>query len=182
MLNMRGSARVAVFAVAAGGLVWPVSALLAATDKLQIEVTGNIKPYCTSSVTSNAINVGDVTKAGSGTLSFTVDCNTPFQYTLQSDNGAMRLVNPPAAAKPNQIETPYDVHIKIPLTLGGEINDTCSSAAIKQGAVSCKFSNSGQKVAVNKTAETRISWKDAQSILAAGQYSDRLTITVGVRI
>ena len=56
---------------------------------------------------------------------------------MQSANGALRLVNAPATAAASHIEAPYDVHIRIPLTLGGVIDDTCNSAAIKQGAVSC---------------------------------------------
>lgn len=94
----RGSyARAAAIAVALGGVCWPVTTLLATGNKVQIEVTGNIKPYCGNSTASTQVNAGDPGKAGSATLTFTVECNAPFQYTMQSQNGAMRLVNAPAA-------------------------------------------------------------------------------------
>jgi hypothetical protein len=100
---------------------------------------------------------------------------------MQSDNGALRLTNAPGAVSRDQIEVAYNVHIRIPLTLGGSIDDTCSSKSIKQGAISCIFTDSGQKIAINQQAETHISWKATQAQLLAGQYTDRLTVFVSVK-
>jgi len=169
-------------AAALGGVAFPVTALFAAADKVKIEVTGNIKPYCANSVTAVPVNAGDPRKAGSAKFAFTVDCNAPFQYTMQSDNGALRLVNAPATASRDKIEVAYDVHIRIPLTLGGAIDNKCSSSSIKQGAVSCKFTDSGHKVAIKQQAETQISWNGTLSQLPAGQYIDRLTVFVTVKL
>ena len=181
MLTVRSFKTAAIAAASLGGVIAPVP-LIAAADAVKVEVTGAITPSCSSSSTTATLNAGDITKAGSANYSFTVDCNAPFQYSMRSDNGAMRLVNASATAAATHIEAPYDVHIRIPLTLGGVIDDTCSSAAIKLGAVSCKFSDSGQKIAVSQTAETQISWSTPQGQLMAGQYCDRLTITVSVRL
>jgi hypothetical protein len=158
-----------------------VSALLASADQVRLEVTGRIAPACSSSVTSIPLSAGDVSKAGSAGYKFTVDCNAPFKYSMQSDNGALRLVSAPATAAQSAVEVPYTVHLHIPLTFGGAIDDTCASAAIKQGAVSCQFSDSGQKVAINQQATTEISWNGAVQKLAGGEYHDRLTITVSVK-
>jgi hypothetical protein len=174
-------ASAAATAVALGGISFPVTALLAAAGKVDIEVTGNIKPYCANSVTAVPINTGDPGKAGSANFSFTVDCNAPFQYTMQSDNGALRLTNAPDGLSRDQIEVAYNVHIRIPLTLGGSIDDTCSSRSIKQGATSCIFTDSGQKIAIDQRAETRISRNAAKTRLLAGQYTDRLTVFVSVK-
>ncbi len=168
-------------AAALGGVSCPVTALLAAAGKIQVEVTGTIKPYCANSITTAPVNAGNPGKAGSATFAFTVDCNAPFQYTMQSDNGALRLTNPPDAVSRDQIEVAYKVHIRIPLTLGGSIDDTCSSKSIKQGATSCSFTDSGQKIAINQLAETRISWNSSPARLLAGQYTDRLTVFVSVK-
>ncbi len=181
MLNRREIAAGALCAAALGGVLHPSITALAAAGAVRIEVAGAITPTCSSSVASVQFDAGDVTKAGSSKFSFTVNCNAPFHYTMQSDNGAMRLVNPSASAPISQIEAPYDVHIRIPLTQGGAIDDTCASAALKQGAVSCQFTNSGRGIAVNQTAQAQISWKAAQGILAPGQYSDRLTFSVGLQ-
>jgi hypothetical protein len=175
-------ASAAAMAVALGGISIPFTTLFAAGDKVDIEVAGNIKPYCANRVTAVPINAGDPSKAGSSKFAFMVDCNAPFQYSMQSDNGALRLVNAPVAAPRDEIEVAYTVHIRIPLTLGGAIDDTCSSASIKQGEISCKFTDSGQKVAINQQAETRVSWNGASCHLLAGQYVDRLTVFVSVKL
>jgi hypothetical protein len=175
-------ASAAAIAVALGGISFPVTALLAAAGKVEIEVTGNITPYCANSVTAVPIDAGDPRKPGSSKFGFTVDCNAPFQYTLQSENGALRLVNAPAGASRDEIEVAYDVRIRIPLTPGGVIDDTCNSSSIKQGAVSCQFSDSGQRVAISELAETRVSWNGASSHLRPGQYVDRLTVFVSARL
>ncbi len=181
MLTVRSFKTAAIAAASLAGAITPAPAIFAAADAVKVEVIGDITPSCSSSGTTVTLNPGDITKVGSAKYSFTVDCNAPFQYTMQSANGALRLVDAPVTATASHMEVPYNVHIRIPLTLGGAIDDTCSSTAIKQDAVSCRFSDSGQKIAVNQTAETQISWNNAEKQLMAGQYSDRLTIAVSVK-
>lgn len=140
MLTGRYFKTTAILTASLGGTIYPNPGLNAAAKSVKIEVTGAITPSCKSSMTTATFSASDITKAGSSGQSFTVDCNAPFQYSMQSQNGALQLINATGATVSNQIETPYDVHIRIPLTLGGQIDDTCSSAAIKQGSVNCKFS------------------------------------------
>lgn len=171
----------AIVAASLGGAIYPAFQLIAATDAVKLEVTGAIAPSCTSSISTATFAASDITKAGSSSQSFTVDCNAPFQYSMQSQNGALRLMNAPASGAASIIETPYDVHIRIPLTLGGAIDDICNSATIKQDAVSCNFTNSGRKIAVNQLAEILISWNNPRGQLTAGQYGDQLSFSVSVK-
>ena len=171
----------AALCAALGGISFPITALNAAADKVQIEVTGNLVPSCGNSSTTLSLDAGDLTKAGSAKFAFTVDCNAPFQYTMQSQNGALRLVNAPAAASAASTEVPYDVHIRIPLTPAGAIDDTCNSASLKQGAISCKFTDSGREIAVNQTVMGQLDWKAGQQ-LAAGKYQDQLVISISARL
>ena len=183
MLYWRVCARTAAVAAALGGVCWPAGAIPGTGDKVRIEVTGNVKAYCSNSATSVPVAAGDPSKAGSLKFSFTVDCNAPFQYTMQSQNGAMRLVNAPATAPREKVEVPYDVHIHIPLTLGEAIDDTCNSAAIRQGAATaCKLTDSGRKVAIGQQAVTQVSWNGAQGKLMPGNYSDQLTVFITVKL
>jgi hypothetical protein len=183
MLYWRVYARTAAVAVALGGVSWSAGAIPGAGDRVQIEVTGNIKAYCSNSATSVPIDAGDPRQPGSSKFSFTVDCNAPFQYTMQSQNGAMRLVDAPATATRDKIEVPYDIHIRIPLTLGGAIDDTCNSTSIRQGAaITCKLTDSGQKVAIGQQAVTQVSWNGTKSPLMAGHYSDQLTVFITVKL
>ncbi len=181
MLTERNFKMTAIAAALLGGGIYPADELTAAANSVRIEVTGAIAPSCTSSINAATFAAPDITKAGSSKLSFTVDCNAPFQYSLQSDNGALRLSGAPATAQVSQTQTPYNVHVRIPLTFGGAIDDSCASGTLKQGAVSCPFSDSGQKIAIGQTAEMQVSWSNPQGQLMAGQYTDRLAIAVSVR-
>ena len=167
-------------AAALGGFSFPVTVLLAAAGKVEVEVTGAITPYCANSVTAVPINLTDPRKAGSAKFAFTIDCNAPFRYTMRSDNGALRLADAPAALSSDQIEVAYDVRIRIPLNHGTVIDDTCSSKSIKHGAINCDFTNRA-KTAIKQHAETQISWNDTHIPLLAGQYTDRLTVFVSVK-
>jgi hypothetical protein len=163
-----------------GGVLCPTNDLIAAANSVSIEVAGAITPSCTSQITATNVVAVDITKAGSSRLSFTVDCNTPFQYSLRSDNGALRLADAPTSGLA-RTEAPYDVHFKIPLSFGGAIDDTCASVTLKQGAISCLFSDSGRKIAVNQIAEIQITWSNPQEQLIPGPYTDRLSIVVSAR-
>jgi hypothetical protein len=181
MLRGRIIAGAAGFAAALGGLCWPAGAIPGA-DRVQIEVMGNIASHCSNSSASVPIDVGDPNNSGTSKFTFTVDCNAPFKYTMQSQNGALRLAGAPASAAREKIEVPYDVHVRIPLSLGGAIDDTCNSASIRQGGATCKFTDSGQKVAIGQQAVTQISWNGAQARLMPGNYNDQLTFFITVRL
>lgn len=153
------------------------SATLAADNTVEIEVTGSIKPYCATNSTVLPLHIGDITRPGAMSASFIVDCNAPFQYSLQSENGAMLLKGAPRGEN----EIPYDVRVRIPLTRGGEINDTCKSAALRTGAVTCKFSDSGGKIALSQRAEASVNWLIPDQQLFGGQYHDNLKIFLNLR-
>ncbi len=169
-------------AAALGGIILPVTAHFAAADTMQIGITGNVAPSCGNGSIPLALDAGDLTKAGSVKFAFTVDCSAPFQYTMQSQNGALRFVNAPDGASAASTEVSYDVQIRIPLTPAGAIDDTCNSAAIKQGAISCTFADSGQKIAPSQTVTGQISWQASGEQLLAGKYQDQLTISVSARL
>ena len=148
-------ASAAAMAAALGGFSLPVTVLLAAAGKVEVEVTGAITPYCANSVTAVPINLTDPRKAGSAKFAFTIDCNAPFRYTMRSDNGALRLADAPAALSSHQIEVAYDVRIRISLNHGTVIDDTCSSKSIKHGAINCDFTDLAPRQRSSSTLKHR---------------------------
>jgi len=58
-----------------------------AVKKVEI-ITGHLKPCCANCVTVFPADAGDPGKAGSASLAFTVHFAAPFQYAMQSENGA----------------------------------------------------------------------------------------------
>jgi hypothetical protein len=150
-----------------------------------VTLQGSITAAC--SVTgSSAVSpeIGDITKAGSKETEVTVDCNTPFKYRLVSLNGALQheLAGTAAASAPKGLDAsvPYNVTVVIP-TDGGTIRDTCASANIKAGQVTCAFGDSRNGIAIGAAARVTIAWTSPRDAVMAGQYSDRLTFTVEVK-
>jgi hypothetical protein len=123
--------------------------------------------------------VPDITKAGSKEFSFTVNCNAPFQYRLEAQYGALTHPDGGVAAKGFTKSVPYDIALYIP-TDGATINDRCSGESIRFGRVRCRFSNSGNGIALGSRGNLTVAWTP-KGIPVAGRYTDRLTITVAVR-
>jgi hypothetical protein len=151
-------------------------ALNAADSSVDIEVTGAIPPYCANSAVTSPVSIDDIRKPGVATVAFTVDCNAPFQYSMQSAHGAMRLPH-----KSDAHTIPYSVRIRIPLTRGGAIDDMCESASLRAGAVTCKFTDSGGKIALNERGMAEVTWSTPVANLFLGQYKDIITFFITLK-
>lgn len=162
-----------------------VPAVLAA-NKVTVTFDGEIARECTitslggqGSSADWPLVVGDITKAGAKEFGFTLNCNAPFSYRLEAQYGALTHRSVSAAAGGFVASVPYEVGVYIP-TDGGAINDTCSGDSIRAGAVRCAFTHSGNAIALAGAGHLRVAWTPG-GVPMAGEYSDRLTITVGVR-
>jgi hypothetical protein len=181
MLCGRVFASTVAFAAALGGISRPAGAIPGASQ-VQIEVTGNVVAACSNNSTVQQVDVGDLNKSGTLSVTFAVDCNTPFRYTMQSLHGALRLSNASPNAPAESVQVPYNVQVHIPLTLGGAIDDSCDSTSIRQGVTTCTFTDSGQKVAIGQQATTKVSWNGAQGRAMAGNYTDQLTFFITAKL
>ena len=171
-----------------GGALIALSATSSAAPRVAVKLQGDIEPACaiSSNFVSGAeldlaatVDVPDITKAGSKNFSFTVNCNAPFQYRLEAKYGALTHESSGVAAKGFAKSVPYDVAIYIP-TDGAAINDRCSGESIGFGKAGCRFSNSGNSIALASRSNLLLAWAP-EGIPIAGKYTDKLTITVGVR-
>ena len=150
-----------------------------AGEKVTISVQGTISPSCTldGSETANTrtmeiTNLNAVLEYG-----YLVKCNTPFKYSIVSENGALSLEGD---QKSFNARIPYDVNIRIP-TDDVVINDRCSSETIKAGQIACVFHDSRNGIAIDSRATLSVHWKPVQTTLPAGTYSDCLTFSVGIQ-
>jgi hypothetical protein len=171
-----------------GGTVIALSAASSAAPRVAVKLQGDIAPVC--AISSNfasgvaldvaaTVDVPDITKAGSKNFSFTVNCNAPFQYHLEAKYGALTHAGGSVAAKGFAKSVPYDVAIYIP-TDSAAINDRCSGESIGFGKAGCRFSNSGNGIALASRSNLLVAWAP-EGIPMAGKYTDKLTLTVGVR-
>lgn len=169
---------IAVIAVAASLLPKAFAA-----TKASVKIGGEIARTCTisglnggGSSASASLALNDITKAGAKDLAFTLNCNTPFAYSLEAQIGALQHQTTPPASGENSSRIPYSVTVQIP-TDAGAIHDTCGSESIRAGAVTCAFSDSGSGIALEATSNLRLAWTP-EGVLAEGAYADSLKITV----
>ena len=167
------------------GISIALTAVSFAATKVAVKLQGEIVPACaitdslTSGATLVAMNLPDITKPGRMVYGFTVNCNAPFDYRLEAKYGALTHADGGATSRGFVKSVPYNVAMHIP-TDGAAINDRCSGESIRAGHVGCPFSNSGNGIALASKGNLTLAWAP-QGIPLAGKYTDKLTITLGVR-
>ena len=159
-------------------LVASPNAIAFAADEVKITVEGSIVASCAINGMAASANLGNISQAGSLSVPFTIDCNAPFSYALKSANGGLKHQAVAAAPSGFSVLLPYSVQTVIATNSGAGINQTCTSANVKDGAVTCPFANSGNAVAINQPGSLGLSWSASGQPLVAGSYQDVLTLTV----
>jgi hypothetical protein len=156
------------------------SAPLAPAPAVTIKLEGAVLPECQISSSASIIDFGDISKSGTKTLPFSLSCNAPFTYKLLSRSGGLqhKWLNAALTSGFNTI-LPYTVASTIPID-GGVISDTCSSPSIKADVPTCRFSSSGENIAISSNALLTFSWNPNGKMLESGVYEDFLTIVLDV--
>lgn len=158
------------------------SVIAIAAPKIAVKFEGEIARECAvdqSGQQDIALEIGDVSRPGTKDFTFTVNCNTPFDYHLEAEHGALLLKGVGAGSRSNQVRVPYEVAVRIG-TDAEAIEDRCSSESIQAGAVRCAFSNSGNAIAMGTAGRLTVAWAP-EGMPMAGEYADRLTILVNAR-
>lgn len=130
----------------------------------------------------------DLEDAHSQSLIFRVDCNAPFKVTARAETG--RLVNQTASDDQSgyAFDKIYGVSLSIETDMGAVQSGRCLSTELREGG-DCVLARatglgSGDGVAINREAVLTVDWPSQASAgrrLAAGRYSDTVTITIGAR-
>ena len=166
-----------------------LSATALAGERVRVRLEGEVLPECLISASPQAaaasllmpIDAGDVSAAGARDFSFTVTCNAPFGYRMEAQHGALSLGEEAGAPRGLAAAIPYEVAMHIPTDDGGAIDDRCSGESLKAGRVRCRFSGSGEAIALSSQGRLTLAWTPGPAPPAAGAYTDRLTVTIGVR-
>ncbi len=172
----------------------------AAAQSVTLDVEGEIEASCELSGLAGSVSGLDFSVADSTTLDFTVDCNAPFAYALESGSQAFRTVAPftlpPLPGSGTILESvPYTVTTSFLTDGGGSFGDVAIDSATLTSAnaapctaatfsASCPFADSGTDIAANpagNNASIEVSWDTPPDPLLAGTYQDTLTLTVRVK-
>jgi hypothetical protein len=154
--------------------------IVPAIATVSIAIDGDIVPACQITASGSDVYLGDLSRWGSKSLEFSLSCNAPFAYRLESASGGLK--HTALSSSPATFSTllPYVVEAYIPIE-NGKIGDTCSSETIKQGAITCLFSDSGSEIAPLSSARLTFTWNGESYLLQEGTYEDILTIAVEMR-
>lgn len=191
-----------------GYTLWFVALVLAITtsltlhanEKTTLKLSASIAKSCTLTRTGAGFATPDIatlsTQTGSIVVDFTINCNSPFKYSLTSSNGALTNTKaPPAGANSDPMLTRvnYNTTFKVALEDGNktEIDQVCTSSSLALGKPSCNssagFSDSGTSVAINKQASLKVELDGTyessalDSIpLMSGTFEDSLTLKVEI--
>jgi hypothetical protein len=162
-----------------------------------LDVQGTLEASCAlTGLPGGTVDLGDLSRAGSKPISFSVDCNAPFGYALVSGKGALGRVGSAGAIAAGSnafgVSVPYVVTTTF-ATDQGTFGDTALAASTLTSihaepclaptfSTSCPFSHSGSGAAASgRPASLLVAWSSPSIQLQAGTYTDTLTLTVRAR-
>lgn len=187
--------RVALASVVLLGLFGSQDALAMPADSVTLTLKGEVEAACaiTPGSAGTRIDLDEISSnlpSATGELAFTLNCNAPFSYALESDNGALVNGGGRVADGSDTIETtlPYTVRFQADLEDGDTdtIDQTCTSGSIDVdlpdgSSDQCVFADSGTAVAIGEPASLSVSVDSTGRVLLGGTYTDNLKLTVSVR-
>jgi hypothetical protein len=173
-------------AAGAGISVLSAAGALAA-QHISVRLNGDILPVCAlldvngsgNQALALDISPGDITNPGTREFKFMVDCNTPFEYRLEAQYGALALREGKSASAGLAATIPYHVAVHIP-TSGAPIDDRCEGEDLRTEKTRCQFSNSGDAIALKTTGKLTFAWTPKGTPLA-GQYNEQMTLRVTIK-
>lgn len=170
---------------------WPIVAILATGTALagtsgKIDLVGVVPGSCDVASSVGIVGLGNLQAGGSHRVEFDFSCNTPFDYEIASENGALVLSGDPLAQGAFRSALDYDIEVALPTDFGGGIAQTVSSGTIGPGGTPPTFDNSGDEVAIGKRGSLTLRWTappadDSTRPMLAGGYQDTLALTLLVR-
>jgi hypothetical protein len=163
------------------GAICAQSADGAMSDRVRIELRGQVVPQCSFHELATALDLtlADGGAAAQRQLTFRVSCNAPFTYSLSSARGGMRHEAASESAADPLTQFPYSAALTIPTDDGGTMSVSCSSDDLGKPSGACA-GRSGDRTAIEKDASLTVSWGAVGRRLAAGRYTDDLRIVFGI--
>lgn len=159
-------------------------------DGVEIHVTASVAERCGFAPgAAPVLNASaDLEDSHSQSLALRIDCNTPFAVTAKSEGG--RLVNRSASDDQSgyAFDKIYGLSLELDTDAGKVRSGRCLSTALVEGG-NCVLAQpgglgSGDGLAIDRDATLTVDWPDQSSLgrrLAAGDYSDTVTISIAAR-
>ncbi|WP_312126104.1 hypothetical protein [Brevundimonas sp.] len=160
------------------------------TDSVSIDILASVPDRCgfASSTPTHQTREGNLEQAFRQDIRLKLDCNTPFAIHAVSQSGALVHTTASPDSSGFAFSKTYNVQVAVETDIGLVTSARCDSSAMRDGGA-CELANgrglsSGHGVAVDRDAILTIDWPDQSGLprrLAAGDYQDTITITIGAR-
>lgn len=160
------------------------------TDGVEITMTATVPDRCgfTPGPALTLEASGDLEDAHAQSLALRIDCNAPFMVTAKSEDG--RLTNRSASDDLSgyAFDKVYGLSLSLDTDVGQVRSGRCLSTALVEGG-DCILARpgglgSGDGVAIGRDATLTVDWPAQSGLgrrLAAGDYSDTVTISIAAR-
>lgn len=147
-------------------------------NSVTINYVGTISPTCELNFASLSFAVGAVAPDKTADVSFSVNCNEPYEITLQSLNGG--LLGPPIPTdKGFSNLIPYELDVSV---AGGPTSGACPSETLRSTSTdNCRVLSSGNDIAAGLAGQARLRLKPGSADYVAGDYADTITISIAPR-
>ena len=134
-----------------------------------LDIVGRIAPVCTIDLPPRA-ELGELSRAGEAFVPFSLACNKPLSYALQSEQGGLRHNTH------GQFVVPYTAQLQ----LDGE--SARRGRAMRSGDMQNAPAGDDLRgyIPFENEGALRIRWEAPPSTLAQGRYRDVITITLVV--
>jgi hypothetical protein len=142
-----------------------------------LEVKKAIAPICTITNTNWILNLGELSRPGSATVSFAFSCNTHFSFVFSSKHGGLVTYMRVPVVSPFVSLVPYNLSYSIG-TDQGFLVDVCSSSNMAGQASTCQGASASDAAAISQAVTLKFSWNLADRYPVAGHYHDTLTFRV----
>lgn len=149
---------------------------LHAADAVSIELQGEIDAGCRLDAVSPNVDLGTIFKIGSRQISFGINCNAPFSYSVSSQSGGLQNIYGTVAQPGFTNLIVYSVEVSIP-TDAGIIGGVCASSMLTGSLPTCTYPHSGNGIAIDQLGSLTLSWSSPDDFVA-GPYADVLTLHV----
>ncbi|MBX2805255.1 MAG: hypothetical protein KTR19_04715 [Hyphomicrobiales bacterium] len=162
-----------------------VSSPVAMSDSVQIKLRGRVTPRCglAGMADTFALDGGSaVNRQDRVSVGFTINCNTPFIYSVRSSGaGAMKLARASASDGRAVPAIPYRIQIKIPTDDGDLLQAECDGDRLRAGSgLNGCILDSSDAVAIGQRGEVAVIMLKSKWF-QSGDYEENLQITLSVK-
>lgn len=148
-------------------------------SRLDVVVKGRITPRCQMSGGGD-VDLGELSGGESVSALFALDCNVPFDISMQSSRGGLAHVSQPQGEGPFVGLLPYDMRLTIPTLRPSPATVQASFTSTQM--IGGRTLSSGDGIAAGGGKLELRTRKPEGAGLLAGRYSEALTLTVTPRM